>query len=133
MADPLDHAPHLAEEKEREFVYAPFGIIGLECALPLYIQALVEPGHIGWMQLVDMMTSRCAKIVQIDKGTLRQGKDADVTIIDPNLKWTIDVSTFQGKSRNCPFDGWDVKGRAVTTIVGGQVKWSLEEQTIASR
>jgi len=126
-----DHAPHLAEEKEREFVYAPFGIIGLECALPLYIQALVEPGHIGWMQLVDMMTNRCAKIVQIDKGTLKQGKDADVTIIDPNLKWTIDVSTFQGKSRNCPFDGWDVKGRAVTTIVGGQVKWCLETHATA--
>ena len=122
-----DHAPHLAEEKELEFVYAPFGIIGLECALALYIKALIEPGHIGWMQLIDMMSHRCAKIVQLDKGTLREGKDADVTIIDPQLEWTIDVRKFRGKSCNCPFGGWKVRGRAVATIVGGQTKWSLEE------
>jgi dihydroorotase len=122
-----DHAPHLAEEKELEFVYAPFGIIGLECALSLYIKALVEPGHIGWMQLIDMMTSRCAKIVKLEKGTLADGAEADVTIIDQELEWTIDCAKFASKSRNCPFNGWKVKGRAVTTIVGGEVKWELEE------
>ena len=123
-----DHAPHLAEEKELEFVYAPFGIIGLECALPLYIKALVEPGHIGWMQLIDMMTARCAQIVKLDKGTLAEGADADVTIIDPQLQWTIDCAKFASKSRNCPFNGWEMKGRAVTTIVGGEVKWELREE-----
>src|SRR5947209_12707216 len=63
-----DHAPHLAEEKELEFAYAPFGIIGLECALSLYIKALIDPGHITWMQLIDMMTRRPAQIVRLDKG-----------------------------------------------------------------
>src|SRR5258708_26518635 len=89
-----DHAPHLAEEKELEFVYAPFGIIGLECALPLYVKALVEPGHITWMQLIGMMTAKPADIVKLDKGTLQEGKDADVTIIDPHHKWTIDCAKF---------------------------------------
>ena len=121
-----DHAPHLAEEKELEFQYAPFGIIGLECALPLYIKALVEPGHIGWMKLIEMMTIASARIVKLPKGTLADGADADVTIIDPNLHWKIDVDHFAGKSRNCPFNGWRVKGRAVTTIVGGNVKWQLK-------
>ncbi|MDB5174934.1 MAG: dihydroorotase, multifunctional complex type [Phycisphaerales bacterium] len=122
-----DHAPHLAEEKELEFVYAPFGIIGLECALPLYVKALVEPGHITWMQLIAMMTAKAADIVKLDKGTLQAGKVGDVTIIDPNHKWTIDCARFLSKSRNCPFTGWEVGCRAVTTIVGGEVKWSLEE------
>jgi dihydroorotase len=120
-----DHAPHLPEEKELEFQYAPFGIIGLECALPLYIKALVEPGHINWMQLIDLMSTRPAKIVQLDKGTLREGADADITIIDPKARWTIDVEQFAGKSRNCPFHGWQVTGRAVATIVSGNVKWNL--------
>src|SRR5437763_3778309 len=82
-----DHAPHLCEEKELEFVYAPFGIIGLECALPLYAKALVEPGHIDWMRLIDLMTSRPAAIIKSNKGTLQEGADADVTIIDPNRRW----------------------------------------------
>jgi dihydroorotase len=118
-----DHAPHLAEEKELEFPYAPFGIIGLECALPLYVKALVEPGHLDWMRLVDLMSTRPAAIVGLDKGTLREGAVADVTVIDPESQWTIDAEQFASKSRNCPFHGWRVKGRAVMTIVGGDVKW----------
>jgi dihydroorotase len=123
-----DHAPHLAEEKELEFQYAPFGIIGLDCALSLYVKALVEPGHIPWMKLIDMMTRRSAEIVKLQerKGSLKVGADADVTIIDPNLPWTIDVEQFASKSRNCPFHGWNVKGRAVGTVVGGEVKWQLD-------
>lgn len=125
-----DHAPHLAEEKELEFPYAPFGIIGLECALALYVKALVTPGHIDWMRLVDLMSTRCAALVGLgkgaaNKGSLRDGADADVTIIDPEAEWTIDVERFASKSRNCPFHGWGVKGRAVMTIVGGDVKWEL--------
>lgn len=123
-----DHAPHLAEEKELEFAEAPFGIIGLECALPLYVKALVEPGHVSWIQLIDLMTGRPARIVRVDKGTLQEGKDADVTIIDPNHRWTIDVTKFASKSRNCPFSGWTVGCRAVMTIVGGEVKWELESR-----
>jgi dihydroorotase len=119
-----DHAPHMAEEKELEFQHAPNGIIGLECALPLYVKALVEPGHIDWMKLIELMSTRPARIVRLeDKGTLREGADADVTIIDPRREWTIDVEQFKGKSSNCPFHGWQVKGRAVVTIVGGDIKW----------
>ncbi|HEV2296059.1 MAG TPA: dihydroorotase [Tepidisphaeraceae bacterium] len=120
-----DHAPHLAEEKELEFQYAPFGIIGLECALPLYVNALVEPGHISWMRLIELMTSKGAEVVKLKKGTLRNGADADVTIIDPNRDWIIDVEQFASKSRNCPYQGWKLKGRAITTIVNGEVKWQM--------
>ncbi|MBC7784780.1 MAG: dihydroorotase [Burkholderiales bacterium] len=120
-----DHAPHLAEEKELEFPYAPFGIIGLEGALSLYIKALVTPGHIDWMKLIDMMSTRGAQIVRLDRGTLGVGAVADVTIIDPEMEWTIDKEQFQSKSRNCPFHGWAVKGRATQTIVGGATKWRL--------
>ena len=121
-----DHAPHLAEEKELEFPSAPFGIIGLECALALYVKALVEPGHISWMRLIELMTIKGAQIVKLNqKGTLREGADADVTIINPKMNWKIDAEEFSSKSRNCPFDGWEVTGRAVATIVGGQVKWEL--------
>ncbi len=120
-----DHAPHRAEEKELEFADAPFGIIGLECALPLYVKALVEPGHITWPRLVELMTVGPAKVAKLAKGTLAVGADADVTIIDPALAWTVDVNRFRGKSRNCPFHGWPVTGRATHTIVGGAVRWEL--------
>jgi dihydroorotase len=120
-----DHAPHLAEEKELEFPYAPFGILSIECALALYIKALVEPGHVNWMKLIDLMSTSPAKIVKLDRGTLAEGAVADVTVIDPNLQWTIDPEAMKTKSRNCPFAGWNVKGRATHTIVEGQVKWQI--------
>jgi dihydroorotase len=85
----------------------------------------VEPGHIDWMKLIDLMSTRPASLVGLDKGTLKEGADADVTIIDPKVSWTIDVDAFASKSRNCPFHGWQVTGRAVMTIVGGDVKWEL--------
>ena len=120
-----DHAPHLAEEKELEFAAAPNGIVGVECALALYIKALVEPGHIDWMKLIELMSTKPAQIVRLDRGSLAVGSVADVTIIDPNHRWTIDTNAFAGKSKNCPFQGWEVTGRAVVTIVGGAVKWEL--------
>jgi len=119
-----DHAPHLAEEKELEFPYAPFGINMLECALGLYIKALIEPGHVSWMKLIDMMSTRPAQIVQLDRGTLRAGAVADVTIIDPEVAWKVDMDSWKSKSRNSPFDGWSLKGRATHTIVSGKLKWS---------
>ncbi|MGD1277867.1 MAG: dihydroorotase [Tepidisphaeraceae bacterium] len=120
-----DHAPHRAEEKELEFPAACFGIIGLECALPLYIKALLEPGHISWLKLIELCSTRPAQIVKLDRGTLKVGAVADVTVIDPKRPWTIDAQAFASKSRNCPFHGWKVAGRAVATIVGGEIKWQI--------
>ncbi len=121
-----DHAPHQQQEKDLEFLDAPFGIIGLETALPLYAKALIEPGLVDWMTLIERLTIRPAAVLSLPKGKLAPGVDADVTIIDPNLEWTVDVKQFRSKSRNCPYDGWAVRGRAVTTIVGGRVKYQLE-------
>ncbi len=118
-----DHAPHTREDKELEFAAAPFGIIGLECALPLYVRALVESNAVTWPRLIAMMTIEGALLCGLTgKGTLAQGADADVTLIDPNERWAIDVNAFKSKSRNCPFHGWDVTGRPIATIVGGDIK-----------
>jgi len=87
------------------------------------VKALVEPGHVGWMKLIDLMSTRPGQIVKLDRGTLRDGAVADVTVIDPRRAWTIDARKFHSKSRNCPFNGWEVKGQARATIVGGEVKW----------
>ncbi len=121
-----DHAPHAPEEKAMGFVRAPFGVIGLETALPLWIKALVEPGHLSWMKLIEMMSTKPASIFGLSGGTLRTGSPADVTIIDPSEIWTIDAERFFSKGRNCPFDGWEVKGKVRYTIVDGNVQYSPE-------
>ncbi len=123
-----DHAPHTAEEKELEFAAAPYGIIGLDCALPLYARALIESDAIDWPHMLAMMTINSAALVGLEKskGHLGVDADADVTFIDPKQAWTIDVNQFKSNSRNCPLDGWKVTGRAVTTIVGGDVKMNLD-------
>ena len=118
-----DHAPHLQSEKELEFLAAPFGIAGLECALALYVKALVEPKILDWPALIRLMTEKPAKIIGIDKGTLAKGKQADVTIIDPNAEYKIDVNNFRSKSRNCPYHRWNVKGKIEKTIVGGEIRF----------
>ncbi len=118
-----DHAPHLQSEKELEFLAAPFGIASLECALSLYVKALVEPGVLDWPGLIRLMTVQPARIIGIEKGTLSRGKQADITIIDPNAEWTIDVNKFISKSRNCPYHGWKVKGKVEKTIVGGEIRF----------
>ena len=119
-----DHAPHLQSEKELEFLAAPCGIASLECALSLYVKALVEPGVIGWSELIALMTCRPAAIIGIDKGTLSVGARADVTIFDPEAEYVIDAEKFYSKSRNCPYDGWKVKTKVKTTIVGGEIRYS---------
>ncbi|HUV64333.1 MAG TPA: dihydroorotase [Sedimentisphaerales bacterium] len=118
-----DHAPHLQSEKELEFLAAPFGIASLECALGLYVKALVEPGILDWPGLIRLMTEKPAGIIGIDKGTLSKGKQGDVTIIDPDADYVIDVNTFRSKSRNCPYQGWRVKGKVEKTIVGGEIRF----------
>jgi dihydroorotase len=117
-----DHAPHAPEKKMRELDQAPNGIIGLETLLPVCVLALIEPGHLSWPQLIEKLTVNPARVLGIDRGTLRPGAEADVTIIDPAAEWTIDTSRFRSKSRNSPYAGWKVRGRAWAVIVGGEVK-----------
>jgi dihydroorotase len=120
-----DHAPHLAETKNTDFASASFGIIGLDCALPLYAKALIEDGVLDWPALLALMTINPARLVGLDRlgiGRLAPGSPADVTVIDPELHWMIDVDQFASAGRNCPFHGWNVTGRAVATIVAGRMK-----------
>jgi dihydroorotase len=122
-----DHAPHAPEKKMRELDQTPNGIIGLETLLPVCVVALVQPGHLSWPQLIQKLTANPARVLGIDRGTLKPGADADVTVIDPAAEWTIDPNRFRSKSRNCPFAGWQVRGRAQTVIVGGQVRFEVGE------
>jgi dihydroorotase len=117
-----DHAPHAKEKKMQELDQAPFGIVGLETALGLVVTRLIEPGHLDWPSALAKMTVNPARILGIPKGTLRIGADADVTIIDPAVRWKVDPAEFQSKSANTPLIGWELRGRAVAVIVGGRVK-----------
>ena len=118
-----DHAPHAKEKKMQELDRAPFGIVGLETALGLVVTKLIEPGHLDWPTALAKLTCNPARILGIDKGTLALGADADVTIIDPDCAWMVDPKDFRSKSSNTPYEGWDLKGRATTVIVGGEVKF----------
>ena len=121
-----DHAPHALFEKEVEFDAAPFGIVGLETELALFLNLLVHKHKtIELPRLIEMYTVNPARLLQIDAGTLSVGRAADITLIDPDLEWTVDATSFQSMSRNTPFDGWKLKGRAVRTIVGGKTVWPL--------
>jgi dihydroorotase len=121
-----DHAPHANFEKEVEFDAAPFGIIGLETEVGLFLDLLVHKHHkINIARLIQMYTVEPGRLLKINAGTLSIGARADVTLIDPELEWTVNVDQFQSASRNSPFDGWKLKGRAVRTIVGGKTVWML--------
>ncbi len=121
-----DHAPHAPEKKMRELDQAPFGIVGLETALGLVVTKLIEPGYLDWPTALAKMTINPARILGIDKGTLAVGADADVTIIDPDVRWTVRPEKFHSKSHNTPFGGWHLRGRADTVIVGGRIKYTAQ-------
>src|SRR5438874_2454592 len=121
-----DHAPHAEFEKEVEFDQAPFGIVGLETELGLFIDLLVHKHRkINIARLVEMYTVEPAKLLKLDAGTLSVGALADVTLIDPDLEWTVKIDKFESASRNSPFGSWKLRGRAVRTIVGGKTVWRL--------
>jgi dihydroorotase len=120
-----DHAPHSSIEKRVEFDQAANGIIGLETSLPLMLK-LVHERIIGMPRLVELMATGPARILDLDHG-LRTGLPADVTIIAPDLTFTVDADQFVSLSRNTPFNGWQMKGRAVMTIVGGHVVYEHQE------
>ena len=114
-----DHAPHSSIEKEVEFDLAANGIIGLETSLPLGMK-LVETGIIPLTELIKKMSTNPARILGLDHG-IKKGNLADITIIDPDISFKIDADSFQSLSRNTPFDGWNMKGKAILTMVGGKV------------
>jgi dihydroorotase len=126
-----DHAPHCDYEKEVEFDYAPFGITGLETEWPLSLMQLFHAGRLTLDQLIAKFTVAPARLLRLAKGTLSLGADADVTVFDPDREWIYQRKDSASKSRNSPFDGWRMKGRAVMTIVRGKIVWR-EETALAT-
>ena len=116
-----DHAPHSAEEKKKSISESPFGIVGLETSVALTITELVSKGIITPLQMAEKMSYNPAKVLGIDKGTLNEGKTADITIINPEESYVIDSSTFVSKGKNTPFNGYKVKGAVKYTICNGNV------------
>jgi len=127
-----DHAPHHYDEKRVEFDRAPFGIVGLETAIPLSLDRLVHAGVIGLSRLVELMSVNPARILRLPGGTLAPGSAADITVIAPDMQVRVDARALRSKSKNTPFDGWQLRGGVAATIVGGRtvfvsdaVKWSV--------
>jgi dihydroorotase len=118
-----DHEPHHADEKELDFSEAPFGIVGLETAVPLALDRLVHGRVIGLMQLVRLMSTRPSEIFNLPGGSLREGAPADVTVLDLRALRSVDASSFQSRAHNTPFSGMRLKGWPAATIVGGEIVW----------
>jgi Dihydroorotase and related cyclic amidohydrolases len=116
-----DHAPHTDYEKDKEFDYAPNGILGLETALPISLEILVRQNKFKLPRVIDLMTRRAADILKLPAGTLAEGADADVCLFDPNEKWTYDAKAGFSKSSNSPWHGQTLTGRVRTTIVNGRI------------
>ena len=124
-----DHAPHHPTEKEKSFDEAPFGVVGLETAVPVTITELVRTGILTPLQMVEKMSYNPAKILGIDRGELSPGKAADITIINPALEYEIDSNRFASKGKNTPFEGRHVYGKVMYTIVGGRIVYSEHNGT----
>ena len=122
-----DHQPYTEESKTGEVDLAPAGIVGLETLLPICVLTLIEPGHLSWLELIRKLTIGPARILQIEQGTLQVGAPADVTVLDPTAEWTIDPRTFRSRSRNTPFGGLDGPRAGPQVIVGGEVRFRLQE------
>jgi dihydroorotase len=121
-----DHAPHPGSEKMQEFEKCPFGILGLETAISLTLEKLVDPGRISLRRMVELYTTGPARILRLDRGTLSPGAPADITIIDEKLHWTYDVNRSLSRSRNSPFDGVSFRGGPVAAIVNGTFVWKRD-------
>jgi dihydroorotase len=118
-----DHAPHHYDEKEAAFTDAPNGIVGLETALGVILDRVVAERVIDLPTMVDRMSCGPARAFGLPGGTLAEGGVADVTVFDPEAPWTVDSSTFLSRSRNQPFEGWELKGQPRYTVVGGRIVW----------
>ncbi len=126
-----DHAPHTIEDKQVEYDYAPFGISGLETAVPLLITHLVQPGIISLSDLISKMTIEPARILRLDKGRLEVGGEADITVIDLDREDIVEVAEFESRGKNSPFQGWKLRGYPSLTIVGGRIVFSALEKVIS--
>jgi dihydroorotase len=126
-----DHAPHCDYEKEVEFDYAPFGITGLETELALSLMQLVHTKRISLSEMLAKFTVNPARLLNLAKGTLSVGADADVTVFDPDAEWIFNRDDSASKSKNNPFFGWKLKGKAVATIVAGKIVWSEQNELAA--
>ena len=115
-----DHAPHHYDEKKVEFDRAPFGIVGLETAVSLSLDRLVHAGLIRLPRLVELLSVNPARILGVPGGSLSAGAPADVTILAPDLRVRIDAARLRSRSKNTPFDGWELRGGVAATIVGGR-------------
>ena len=122
-----DHQPIAIEKKAVELDLAPFGICGLETALAICVEALITPEHLSWLQLIACFTTGPAAVLGIPHGTLTPGVAADITLVDPLQSWTISAANFKSRSRNTPFDGRNVTGRVVATIVDGDLRFSTRD------
>ena len=109
-----------------EFDYAPFGITGLETELSLSLMQLVAPGHLSLSDMLAKYTINPAMLLNLPKGTLSAGADADVTVIDLGDEWVFNAAASPSKSANSPFNGWTLKGRPIMTMVGGKIVWRGE-------
>ncbi|MCX6090992.1 MAG: dihydroorotase [Candidatus Atribacteria bacterium] len=120
-----DHAPHTREEKEGDFTEAPFGISNLEITCPLLVKALLDDETLDWPGLWRALSDTPDRFLHLfNKGSIEEGKDADVTIVDPGTEWDVDVTSFESRGKNCPFDGWTLRGWPVYTMVGGKMVMS---------
>jgi dihydroorotase len=120
-----DHAPHNANDKMLEFDRAPFGVVGLETVVGLILDRFVRTGVLSLDRMVQLLSTNPSRILKLERGTLAKGFQADVTIMDPELQWTVNSGEFHSRSRNTPFEGWKLKGGPALTIVRGKVVWSL--------
>ncbi|HIA18266.1 MAG TPA: dihydroorotase [Planctomycetes bacterium] len=118
------HSPRASEKKMRELDQAPFGMVNLETTLALTITHLIAPGHLDWPTALEKLTINPARILDIDKGTLQVGADADITIINPDIRWQVCAEEFYSPSSNTPFEGLELQGRAEHVLVGGQIKYT---------
>ncbi|HEU4787863.1 MAG TPA: dihydroorotase [Gemmatimonadaceae bacterium] len=119
-----DHAPHHYDEKLVEFDRAPFGIVGLETAVALTFDRLVHTGRIGLPRMIELLSVNPARILRVPGGTLREGSPADITVLAPEMRVKVSAAEFRSKSRNTPFDGWELRGGVGATIVGGRVLYA---------
>ncbi len=124
-----DHAPHHADEKLVEFDRAPFGIVGLETCVPLVFDRLVHTGRIGVRRAIELLSTNPARVFRLPGGALAEGGVADITILAPDARVTVRASALKSKSRNTPFDGWELRGAVAATIVGGRVVHRHHDQT----